>query len=95
MAASMLAHRYLSSLLDGKFRRPRKGQSDDQAHPPIHPVKEAYDLHGNEKRVYEFITRRFLACCSDAAKGHETVATIDIAGERFTAKGLHRVMLLL
>ncbi|KAJ3163200.1 DNA topoisomerase [Geranomyces michiganensis] len=79
---------YAQGLLNGKFVRPRKGKNDDQAHPPIHPVKGAADLQGDEKRVYEFITRRFLACCSAAAQGFETVATIDIAGERFTTKGL-------
>ncbi|KAJ3011123.1 DNA topoisomerase [Thoreauomyces humboldtii] len=79
---------YAQSLLGGKFKTPRKGQHDDQAHPPIHPVRGATDLQGDEKRVYEYITRRFLACCSDMAKGNETVATIDIAGERFVTKGL-------
>ncbi|KAJ3142408.1 DNA topoisomerase [Geranomyces variabilis] len=79
---------YAQGLLNGKFVRPRKGKSDDQAHPPIHPVKGAADLQGDEKRVYEYVTRRFLACCSAAAQGHETVATVDIAGERFTTKGL-------
>ncbi|KAI8918611.1 DNA topoisomerase [Powellomyces hirtus] len=79
---------YAQGLLNGRFRRPRKGKGDDQAHPPIHPVKGATDLNGDEKRVYEYVTRRFLACCSEAAKGSETVATIDIAGERFVTKGL-------
>ncbi|KAI8823445.1 DNA topoisomerase [Fimicolochytrium jonesii] len=79
---------YARGLVAGKFVRPRKGRSDDKAHPPIHPVKGAADLQGDEKRLYEFITRRFLACCSKAATGHETVVTVDVANERFTAKGL-------
>ncbi|TPX45549.1 hypothetical protein SeMB42_g03969 [Synchytrium endobioticum] len=79
---------YAQGLLDGKFRKPRKGPQDDKAHPPIHPTKEAPHLVGNERRVYDFITRRFLACCSDDAKGMETQVEIDIAQERFTAKGL-------
>ncbi|KND04904.1 uncharacterized protein SPPG_08857 [Spizellomyces punctatus DAOM BR117] len=79
---------YAQGLLGGRFRRPRKGKNDDQAHPPIHPVKAALDLTGDDQRVYEFITRRFLACCSDAAKGNETVVVVHIAGEQFTAKGL-------
>ena len=76
------------SLLDGgKFRRPRKGKHDDQAHPPIHPVRMAPNLTGDDKKLFDFITRRFLACCSHDAKGHETVVTIEIAEEQFTAKG--------
>ncbi|KAJ3278768.1 DNA topoisomerase 3-alpha, partial [Borealophlyctis nickersoniae] len=79
---------YAQGLLDGKFKKPRKGKNNDEAHPPIHPVRAAADLAGDDKRVYDFITRRFLACCSDAAKGQETTVTIDIAQETFTAKGL-------
>ncbi|KAJ3034776.1 DNA topoisomerase 3-alpha [Rhizophlyctis rosea] len=79
---------YAQSLLDGKFKRPRKGKNDDQAHPPIHPVRAAPNLTGDDKKLFEFITRRFLACCSDAAHGNETVVNLDIAGEKFTAKGL-------
>ena len=41
-----------------------------------------------EKKLYELVVRHFLACCSDDAHGAETVAIIDIAGERFTCKGL-------
>jgi len=82
---------YAQSLLQGKFVKPRKGKSNDQAHPPIHPTKpmsESDNFNVKEKKVYEFITRRFLACCSDDAKGSETVVTINIAGELFTANGL-------
>ena len=42
---------------------------------------------GDEKKVYDFITRHFLACCSKDAKGKETIAEININGETFTAKG--------
>ena len=39
-------------------------------------------LQGDEKRVYEFIVRHFLACCSQDAQGHETTIEIDINGEQ-------------
>jgi DNA topoisomerase III len=38
--------------------------------------------------VFDFIVRRFLACCSDAAKGQSTVIEMEIAEETFTANGL-------
>ncbi|KAL6599193.1 prokaryotic type I DNA topoisomerase [Neocallimastix californiae] len=80
---------YAQSLLQGKFVKPRKGKNNDQAHPPIHPTKALPDSASvKEKKVYEFIVRRFLACCSDDAKGSETVVTINIADEIFTANGL-------
>lgn len=45
-------------------------------------------MQGNEARLYELITRHFLACVSKDALGSETVVNIDIGGEKFTATGL-------
>ncbi|XP_075035334.1 DNA topoisomerase 3-alpha isoform X2 [Mixophyes fleayi] len=67
---------------------PRNGSKTDQAHPPIHPTKYTSSLQGNEQRVYEFIVRHFLACCSQDAQGQETTVEIDISAERFVAHGL-------
>ncbi|CCD25986.2 DNA topoisomerase 3 NDAI_0G02110 [Naumovozyma dairenensis CBS 421] len=74
-----------------KFRFPRSGTHDDKAHPPIHPVVSVgpnANLTPDEKRVYEYIVRHFLACCSEDAKGQSTTLTLDWADERFVASGL-------
>ncbi|GAA5979660.1 hypothetical protein JCM5350_003800 [Sporobolomyces pararoseus] len=70
------------------FERPRNGKKNDKAHPPIHPTSYVNNLNGDDKRVYDLIVRRFLACCSKNARGSETTVEIEIAGEHFTAKGL-------
>jgi DNA topoisomerase III len=77
-------------LLQGAFRAPRKGKHDDKAHPPIHPVKLAQpqELQGNDRTVYEFVTRRYLACISDDARGDETVVEVELGGESFSASGV-------
>lgn len=75
-------------LMNGAFERPRNGKNNDKAHPPIHPTSHAGNLDGDDKRVYELITRRFLACCSTNAKGMETTVEIEIAEEGFTTKGM-------
>nr|CAD7453537.1 unnamed protein product [Timema tahoe] len=67
---------------------PRVGKKSDQAHPPIHPTKYTCNLEGDEWRVYEFVVRHFLACCSKDAEGLETVVDIDINEEKFVASGL-------
>ncbi|XP_012287249.1 DNA topoisomerase 3-alpha isoform X2 [Orussus abietinus] len=67
---------------------PRQGKKSDQAHPPIHPTKYSDTLQGHEARVYEFVTRHFLACLSKNAEGEETLVEIDIAAEKFAANGL-------
>ena len=39
-------------------------------------------LQGNEKVIYEFVVRHFLACCSKDAQGLETSVEIDVNNER-------------
>uniref|UniRef100_A0A8V0Z377 DNA topoisomerase n=1 Tax=Gallus gallus TaxID=9031 RepID=A0A8V0Z377_CHICK len=79
---------FAQRILDQGGPTPRNGTKSDQAHPPIHPTKYTANLQGNEQRLYEFIVRHFLACCSQDAKGQETTVEIDIANERFVAQGL-------
>ncbi|PAV79874.1 hypothetical protein WR25_22319 [Diploscapter pachys] len=73
-----------------KGPNPRNGSKTDEAHPPIHPLKLATkdNLKANEWRVYELVTRHFLACVSDDAKGHETVVKVSVGAEKFHATGL-------
>lgn len=66
-----------------------QGTKSDQAHPPIHPTKPAPTLTGDEKRIYELITRHFLACCDKNAVGSEKSVEIVINEEVFNIKGLH------
>jgi DNA topoisomerase-3 len=82
---------YAASLLnDGKFQFPKNGTKDDEAHPPIHPVKSVplSSLNGDEQKIYELVVRHFLACCSKDGLGSQTTVMIDIAGELFKATGL-------
>ncbi|KAJ5615743.1 hypothetical protein N7537_000857 [Penicillium hordei] len=81
---------YARELIDGKFKTPRSGRHNDKAHPPIHPVSwvSSNQLNANEKKVYEFVARRFLACCSDDAKGQSTEIEIQYGDESFHTNGL-------
>ncbi|KAF9412994.1 DNA topoisomerase [Podila epigama] len=79
---------FAQGLVDGGYRVPRKGKNNDQAHPPIHPVTHTSALEGNEKKVYEFVVRRFLACCADDAKGDQTNIEAQIKEETFSTTGL-------
>ena len=81
---------YAQGLLnsDGLLRMPRKGKNNDKAHPPIHPTSSGEELSGQERAVFEFVARRFLACCSDDAKGLETKITAQVGVEEFECKGI-------
>lgn len=73
------------------FQRPRAGQHDDNAHPPITPAKavDPQSIQDPKQRdVYILITKHYLACCSRDAMGKETQLTVRMASEEFTAKGL-------
>ncbi|KAF1924014.1 DNA topoisomerase III [Didymella exigua CBS 183.55] len=82
---------FAQGLMNGGFNQPRMGRSNDKAHPPIHPVNYVASnaLHSeNERKVYEFVVRRFLACCSEDAAGEATDLEIDYGSEIFHAHGL-------
>jgi DNA topoisomerase-3 len=83
---------HLNGPLQGPWWRvPRSGGHDDKAHPPIHPTKFSageQDWTIEKKRLYEFIVRSFLACCTIDAVGYETVVTVAVSGETFKAVGL-------
>ena len=80
---------FAARLVDGgEFLWPRHGSHDDQAHPPIHPQQVAPDLSGDARKLYELVCRHFLACCSRAAVGAETVVSVEIGPERFECRGL-------
>ena len=45
-------------------------------------------LGPEDRRVYEFVVRRFLACCSTDATGETTDVEMDYGGEAFATHGL-------
>lgn len=76
----------------GAWGGPRKGNKDDKAHPPIHPVKlpnkSELDTPA-EQKIYEILTRHFLASLAKDATGEATTVTLTMADETFKAGGLH------
>lgn len=66
----------------------KNGGKFDKAHPPIHPLKSGEDLDDTSARLFEMITRHFLACCSEDAIGLENIVYVEISGEKFSAHGL-------
>ncbi|KAK9454863.1 DNA topoisomerase [Dipodascopsis uninucleata] len=82
---------FASRLVDGgEFKKPRNGKHNDHAHPPIHPVAHVSPpaIDREHHQVYILITRHFLACCAEDAKGESTEVSLDWGGERFSANGL-------
>ncbi|EMD00695.1 hypothetical protein BAUCODRAFT_60941 [Baudoinia panamericana UAMH 10762] len=81
---------FAQALVNGGFSQPRQGRNNDKAHPPIHPVNFVLptQLSAEEQRVHEFVVRRFLACCSQDARGSKTEISILYGPETFHTGGL-------
>ena len=87
---------FARSLVEGRFVTPRQGRRDDQAHPPIHPLKavERGELDSQEEfDVYQLIARHFLACCAPDAQGSNTHVEVKLGTELFHADGLQVLQL--
>lgn len=81
---------FAQGLTNGGFSAPRNGRNNDKAHPPIHPVNfvDPSVLTHEEQRVHEFVVRRFLACCSQDARGSKTEISLLYGSEIFNTSGL-------
>jgi DNA topoisomerase-1 len=69
---------------------PSRGKTKTTDHPPIHPAGAAKkgDLNRNHWKVYELVTRRFLATLASDSVSKITDVGLDLNGEMFVAKGL-------
>jgi DNA topoisomerase-1 len=76
-------------LLSEGRTRPNEGKKDDPAHPAIFPTGEKpRRLSSYQRRVYDLIVRRFLACFGETAIRRQVRADIDVNGEAFAAHGI-------
>lgn len=70
------------------FQLPRRGQNNDMAHSPIYPLKSGSGLVNNDKKIFDYIARRFLGCISKNARGMEIHVRIKVGNEEFKLTGL-------
>ena len=68
---------------------PTRGNKETTDHPPIHPTGAADPdkLEPQAWKLYNLVARRFMATLSDAAVIEGTRVDLEVAGERFVAKG--------
>lgn len=68
--------------------KPNEGKKSDSAHPAIFATGEHKKLTDRSKKIYDLITRRFLACFSSPLKRETINVKIDVNGEKFITKGV-------
>ncbi len=77
-----------TKLINEKRFRPAEGAKTDEAHPAIYPTGEDPKKMGDEEeKVYDLITRRFLACFGDYSKSELRKVAIDVGGDEYRASG--------
>ena len=73
--------------------KPIEGRKSDPAHPSIYPTGERQELFGEDKKIYELIVKRFIACfCKDALVENKKIEFIlklnDKEELKFITRGL-------
>ncbi|KAH8609744.1 putative DNA topoisomerase [Trypanosoma vivax] len=79
---------YVQGLLKDRYTRPKAGK-DAGDHPPITPMRAANpgELSSDSWRLYEYITRHFIATLSPDCKLCKTKLVVELGGEFFTFTG--------
>ncbi len=82
---------YTTDLLKEKRFNPTRGKFDAGDHPPITPI-ESVELNSNkfktaiQKKVYDMITRHYLALFGKEGKESKTIINLEIKEELFVSK---------
>lgn len=80
---------YANGLLGKGQLTATRGSKETTDHPPIHPTAavDRDKLKPEEWKLYNLISRRFMATLSEAAVLESTKVGIDVAGQPFVARG--------
>ncbi len=87
--AEVPAYREHARKLASGTLHPTRGKKETTDHPPIHPTGagDPDKMKPEEFKLYNLVARRFMATLSEPATIEGTKVTVDVAGERFVAKG--------
>ena len=76
------------ALMTKRRLKPRQGKKDDPAHPAIYPTGATPRRLGDpERKVYDLVTRRFLACLTEPVIIDNVTANVDVNDHLFFLKG--------
>jgi len=75
-------------LIKNNKYKPNNGKKEDPAHPAIHPTGIQANVGEREKKLYDLIVRRFLACFGDPATKQSTKVVLKLGNEKYIGKGI-------
>ena len=68
--------------------KPTEGKKVDPAHPAIYPTGEKVKIPERDKKIYDLIVKRFIACFCDSAKVENKHIKVVVNGLNFGARGV-------
>jgi DNA topoisomerase IA/ssDNA-binding Zn-finger/Zn-ribbon topoisomerase 1 len=88
LASNTIYGGYTQNLLNGRKTSPTKGKMNAQDHPPITPIdsvdlKDPIFKNQTQQKVYDMLTRHYLALFGDPATESQQVLKLSIKGEIF------------
>jgi DNA topoisomerase-1 len=89
--AKLLTYKELAGGLLVKTKlKPKEGKKTDPAHPAVYPTFETPDLkklNARQKKLYDLIVRRFMACFGDKALRESMKVILDMNKNKFILTG--------
>jgi DNA topoisomerase-1 len=76
---------FAKSILE-HYKGPRQGKKEDPAHPAIHPTGIFAEMGKDEKKLYDLIVRRFLACFMPPTTRVNLVLEGNVNGQEYVFK---------
>ena len=77
-------------ILEKRFK-PREGKKTDPAHPAIYPTGVNIEVGERERKLYDLIVKRFLACFASNARRESMSVKLLLGSERYVTRGARTV----
>jgi DNA topoisomerase-1 len=80
--------KYTAAVKYAVNKKPTQGKKEDPAHPAIYPTGENKKVPERDKKIYDLIVKRFIACFCDSARVENKNIKVVVNGLDFVAKGM-------
>lgn len=84
-----LLKKYTTAVKYAVNSKPTEGKKTDPAHPAIYPTGENVKIFEKDKKIYDLIVKRFIACFCNSARVENKVVKIVVNNLNFEARGIH------
>ncbi len=76
-----------NQLITAKRFKPHEGKKEDPAHPAIHPTGQQGSVGERERKLYDLIVKRFLACMAPPAQRESAKVKAKCGSEGYSTSG--------